>query len=74
MAVNFITVMSSFSKIFNELVKSFSRFPGIGRRSAERMVFHVLKMLPEDIKDLARKMEEIHNHIKPCNICNNFST
>ena len=38
------------------------------------MVFHVLKMFPEEIKDLARKMEEIHNHIKPCNICNNFST
>ena len=66
--------MSSFSKIFNELVKSFSRFPGIGRRSAERMVFHVLKMGLEDIKSLAHKMEEIHEHIKPCKICNNFST
>ena len=64
----------SFSKIFNELVKSFSRFPGIGRRSAERMVFHVLKMSPEDIKSLAHKMEEIHEHIKPCKVCNNFST
>ncbi len=67
-------MMSSFSKIFNELVKNFSCFPGIGRRSAERMVFHVLKMRPEDIENLAHKMEEIHKHIKPCRICNNFST
>ena len=74
MAVNSIVTMSSFSKIFNELVKSFSRFPGIGRRSAERMVFHVLKMGLEDIKNLAHKMEEIHEHIKPCKVCNNFST
>ncbi len=64
----------SFPKIFNELVKSFSRFPGVGRRSAERMVFHLLKMNKEDIGRLAAKMEEIHNHIKPCRLCNNFST
>ncbi|MFH1503897.1 MAG: recombination mediator RecR [Candidatus Omnitrophota bacterium] len=64
----------NFPKVFNDLVKSFSRFPGVGRRSAERMVFHALKMSPEEIKDLARNIEEIHNHIKPCKICNNFST
>jgi len=66
--------MSSFSKIFNELVRSFSRFPGVGRRSAERMVFHVLKMNSEQVKELAENMEEIHSHIKPCKMCNNFST
>lgn len=64
----------SFSRIFSELVKALSRFPGVGRRSAERMVFHILKMQPKDVKDLAEKMEEIHNHIKPCKMCNNFST
>lgn len=66
--------MSSFSKIFNELVRSLSRFPGVGRRSAERMVFHILKMKSEEIKDLTGKMEEIHRHIKPCQVCNSFST
>jgi len=64
----------SFPKIFNELVKGFSRFPGIGRRSAERMVFYILKMKLGDLKDLTHKMEEIHKHIKPCTMCNNFST
>ncbi len=66
--------MSSFSNIFNELVRSLSRFPGVGRRSAERMVFYILKMRPEQVKELAGNMEEIHNHIKPCKMCNNFST
>lgn len=66
--------MSSFSKIFNELVKSFSAFPGIGRRSAERMAFYILKMKPEEVKKLAYNIEEIRNHIKPCKLCNNFST
>ena len=66
--------MSNFNKIFNELVKSLSRFPGVGRRSAERMVFHILKMNLDEVKDLSGKIEEIHNHIKPCRLCNNFST
>jgi len=64
----------SFNKIFTELVKSFSCFPGVGRRSAERMVFHLLKMTQEDVKNLAHGVEEIHNHIKPSKMCNNFST
>jgi len=64
----------SFSKIFNELVHSFSRFPGVGRRTAERLTFHLLKMDPQEVKNLTQKMEEIHKHIKPCAQCNNFST
>jgi recombination protein RecR len=63
-----------FNKVFNELVKSFSRFPGVGRRSAERMVFHVLKMKPDDVKQFLKNVEDLQNHIKPCKLCNNFST
>jgi len=74
LTVNSILEMSNFTKVFNELVRSFSRFPGVGRRSAERMVFHLLKMGQADIKELTSKMEDIHNHIKPCKLCNNFST
>jgi len=63
-----------FSKVFNELVKSLSKFPGVGRRSAERMVFHILKMRPDEIRSLLNNIQEIHNHIKPCKLCNNFSS
>jgi len=63
-----------FNRIFNDLVRNFSRFPGVGRRSAERMVFHLLKMNPEEVKKIASEMEELHKHIKPCKMCNSFST
>lgn len=66
--------MSTFPKIFNDLVHSLARFPGVGRRSAERMAFYILKMNVDDAKTLAKNIEEIRNHIKPCNLCNNFST
>lgn len=64
----------SFNRVFNELVRALSGFPGVGKRSAERMAFHLLKMQPEAVKALTAKMEEIHKHIKPCRLCNNFST
>ena len=66
--------MSSFPKIFNELIRSLSRLPGVGRRSAERMAFYILKMKPQDSKELAEKIESVHKFIKPCNLCNNFSS
>ncbi|MBU2504266.1 MAG: recombination mediator RecR [Candidatus Omnitrophica bacterium] len=64
----------SFPKIFNDLVRSLSRFPGVGRRSAERMAFYILKMKPEETKELSRNIEEVCHCIKPCKLCNNFST
>ena len=66
--------MSDFPKIFSDLVTSFARFPGVGRRSAERMALHVLKMLPQDVKNLTDQMEHIRDYIKPCRLCNNFSS
>ncbi|MBD3264464.1 MAG: recombination protein RecR [Candidatus Omnitrophica bacterium] len=64
----------SFPKVFNELIKSLSCFPGVGRRSAERIAFYILKMKPEESNKLINNIEESRKYIKPCRMCNNFST
>lgn len=66
--------MSSFPKELEDLIERLARFPGVGRRSAERIAFYILKMQEEDAKNLARRILEAHRDIKPCAICNNFST
>jgi len=66
--------MSNFSSIFNELVTELAKLPGIGRRSAERMAFHIMKTPAAQAALLARKIEEITKLVKPCQLCNNFST
>jgi recombination protein RecR len=66
--------MSSFNKIFNEVVKNISRFPGIGKRSAERIAFSILKMRPEIVEEIAQSIKDLNKQIKPCKLCNNFST
>ncbi|MCP4653613.1 MAG: recombination protein RecR [Candidatus Omnitrophica bacterium] len=64
----------AFPKIFNDLVDNFSRFPGIGKRSAERMAFYLLKMRPTDVENLAKNIADMHKSIRPCKLCNNFTT
>lgn len=66
--------MSSFNKIFQEAVKNISQFPGIGKRSAERIAFSILKMKPELVDRIAQSIKDLNKHIKPCKLCNNFST
>lgn len=66
--------MISFNKIFNEAVKNISQFPGIGKRSAERIAFSILKMNPKDAERIAESIKNLPKQIKPCRLCNNFST
>jgi len=66
--------MSSFPKELDELIERLARFPGVGKRSAERIAFYILKMQQTDARDLARGILEAHRDIRPCSVCNNFST
>lgn len=51
------------------LVAAFERFPGIGRRSAERLAFHVLRA-PE-ARELARAIDHAAEHLVRCGTCGN---
>ena len=53
------------------LVEAFQRFPGIGRRSAERLAFHVLRD-PES-RELARAIERALSEAKRCRECFNVA-
>ncbi len=66
--------MSSFNKVFNEAVRNISQFPGIGKRSAERIAFNILKMNNHDVERFIQSIKNLHSQIKPCRLCNNFST
>ena len=66
--------MSSFSsKILNDAVNEFSRLPGIGKRSALRLVLHLLKVPAEDVQRLGHSMLRLREEINYCRICYNIS-
>ena len=58
--------------IFQNLIDSFKKLPGIGTKSAERMAFDILSMKPEEIERFATNIAAINN-ISRCPICGNLS-
>ncbi|MEJ2079259.1 MAG: hypothetical protein P8Z74_14815, partial [Acidobacteriota bacterium] len=55
------------------LVDEFRRLPGIGPKSAQRLVFHLLKRPDEEAKGLAEALIALKENLGLCGVCNNIS-
>jgi recombination protein RecR len=55
------------------LIEELTRLPGIGRRSAERIAFHVLKTETGEALRLARAVEDVKKSVRHCSICYNLT-
>ncbi|MBM4106784.1 MAG: recombination protein RecR [Phycisphaerae bacterium] len=55
------------------LIEEFSKLPGIGRRSAERLAFHVLKSTKEEARRLAGAIDDVKRLVRHCSICWNLT-
>ncbi len=64
--------MSTPNSIEN-LINKFSKLPGIGKKSARRVVYHLLKVSKEDAVSLANAIIEIKEKIRYCSECFNMS-
>lgn len=56
-----------------DLVEALTRLPGIGRRSAERMVFYLLKAQKPEVLRLASLLTAVKENVFFCETCHNFS-
>ncbi|QNO14981.1 recombination protein RecR [Alkalicella caledoniensis] len=65
--------MAGQSVYLNELVETLQLLPGIGRKSAQRLAFHILKMPHEEVSKLSRALVDAKEKIKECEICGNLS-
>lgn len=59
--------------VIQQLTGELSRLPGIGPKTALRLVHHLLKRLPEENKRLSRSIEELAERVRPCRDCGNYS-
>ena len=62
-----------FPESIAKLVDEFSKMPGIGPRSAQRMAFHVLQSTPSDVEQLIQRIHSVKKNIGFCSECGNFS-
>jgi recombination protein RecR len=59
--------------VIDELSSELARLPGIGRKTALRLTYHLLKRPPEEIRRLARALDEVATRIRPCTRCGNLT-
>ena len=57
----------------DELTESFSRLPGIGKKSAGRLVNYILKADSGYVKRFASQLDSLQEKIKPCSICGTWT-
>ncbi|MDT8435962.1 MAG: recombination mediator RecR [Gemmatimonadota bacterium] len=55
------------------LVQEFGRLPGIGRKTAQRLTYFLLKAPPQEARRLARAIERVVDEVRPCSECGNLS-
>ena len=61
------------SRLLEDAVAEFSRLPGVGRRSALRLVLHLLRTQPADAERLGEVLIRLRKEIRYCKKCHNIS-
>ena len=61
------------SKLLEDAVGAFQLLPGIGRKTATRLVLHLLKQDQEEVKRFTDSISRARNEIKYCRRCHNIS-
>ncbi len=61
------------SKLLENAVNEMAQFPGIGKRTALRLVLHLLKQPKENTQQLVQSLEQMRNEIVFCKNCHNIS-
>ncbi len=56
-----------------ELVEQLGRLPGIGRKSAERLAFHLLRVSEQEALTLAEAIRRVRQDVRYCDTCFNLS-
>lgn len=63
----------AYPKAVDRLIAEFAALPGIGRRTAERLAFFVLKSRAEEVLGLARAIEDVKKNVRHCRVCWNLA-
>lgn len=61
------------SALLENAVNEFSKLPGIGRKTALRLVLHLLRQNDEHVEDFAKAMTTLKKEVKYCGSCHNIS-
>jgi recombination protein RecR len=61
------------SEALQQLIEEFSRLPGIGRKSAQRLALFILKQPRDEVVRMARAMVSVKDRVRTCSVCCNIT-
>ena len=64
---------SAYPEAVQRLIDELARLPGIGRRSAERLAFHVLKCPKDEALALSKAVADVKRTVRHCSVCFNLT-
>ena len=65
--------MANYTDSIEKLIESLTKFPGVGRRSAERIVNYILGASKDEVKNLSEAITKVKESVRFCKLCNNLS-
>ena len=65
--------MSTYTPAVEDLIAKLAKLPGIGKKTAARLAFHILQCSQEDAQGLARSILQVKERIGLCHICFNIA-
>jgi recombination protein RecR len=60
-------------RTLDDLIEALASLPGIGKKSAGRLAFHILKRPPQEASDLAARIVAARERLRPCVNCGNLA-
>ncbi len=65
--------MTAYPKPIDHLIEALTRLPGIGKKTASRLAFHVLRSSSSEAQELARAILDVKEKIRLCSVCFNLT-
>jgi len=65
--------MALHAKPIDHLIEALTKLPGIGRKTASRLAFHILRSSPSEAQALARAILDVKEKIHLCSVCFNLT-
>jgi len=65
--------MAELTQSVTELINEFTKLPGIGKKSAERLAYHILRVHRTEAMALADAIRNVKENVRYCRICYNLS-
>lgn len=65
--------MRQYPKPLNRLINEFSKLPGIGGKTAQRLAFHVLSLSTPEVESLSNAIRDAKQNLRYCSVCGNLT-